>query len=95
MEIETIRHKALRKFVGTGKAKGVIESDRVARMIAFILAAESIDDLHTPPNFGFHALTGDLAGTYALTVTRNWRMTFTLTGEGAIADLDLEDYHGR
>lgn len=95
MEIESIRHKALRRFAETGNAKGVIESQRVARMLAFIDAAEGVDELKAPPNFGFHALTGDMAGTYAMTVTRNWRMTFTLTEEGAIADLDLEDYHGR
>lgn len=95
MEIESIRHKALRRFAETGNAKGVMESQRVARMLAFIDAAEGVDELQAPPNFGFHALTGDMAGTYAMTVTRNWRMTFTLTEEGAIADLDLEDYHGR
>ncbi|WP_299307788.1 type II toxin-antitoxin system RelE/ParE family toxin [uncultured Croceicoccus sp.] len=93
MEIETIRHKALRKFVETGKAKGLIEPARIRDMIAFILAATDFDALGTPPNFGFHPLTGDRAGTFALTVTRNWRMTFIKTGADSIADLDLEDYH--
>ncbi|MCK9542519.1 MAG: hypothetical protein M0R03_10880 [Novosphingobium sp.] len=27
-------------------------------------------------------------------VTRNWRMTFRLNDDGAIVDMDLEDYHG-
>lgn len=26
--------------------------------------------------------------------TRNWRMTFGLNDEGALTDMDLEDYHG-
>jgi toxin HigB-1 len=29
-----------------------------------------------------------------MTVTRNWRMTFGLNADGAIIDMDLEDYHG-
>lgn len=95
MEIESIRHKALRRFIETGKAKGVIEPERIMRMVAFIAAAESEGDLATAPNFGLHALTGDRAGSFAMTLSRNWRMTFTLTEEGMVADLDLEDYHGR
>jgi toxin HigB-1 len=49
--------------------------------------------LHAPPNWGAHELTGDRAGTWSLTVTRNWRMTFRITEDGAVADVDLEDYH--
>jgi proteic killer suppression protein len=93
MEIESIRHKALRNLVEKGRAKGVIEAGRIIDMIAFIVAASGIDELGVPPNFGFHALTGNRRGVYAMTVTRNWRLTFTLTADDAIADLDLEDYH--
>lgn len=95
MEIGSIRHKALRKLAETGKARGLMESDRLARMLAFIAAAETADELATPPNYGFHPLAGDRSGTFAMTVTRNWRLTFTMPAEGVVADLDLEDYHGR
>ena len=50
-------------------------------------------ELAKPPTFGFHALTGDRKGTYAMTVTKNWRLTFTKVDERTVADLDLEDYH--
>lgn len=93
MEIASIRHKALRKLVEKGGGKGVIEAGRVIDMIAFIVAASGLDELATPPNFGFHPLTGDRKGTYAMTVTKNWRLTFTMAGDTIIADLDLEDYH--
>lgn len=93
MEIESIRHKALRRFVETGKPKGVIEPVRLARILEFVSSAASFDELYVPPNFGFHPLMGDRAGTYAITVTRNWRLTFTKVDERTIADLDLEDYH--
>ena len=93
MEIESIRHKALRRFVETGKAKGVIEPQRISDMLGLLRFAGSFDELALPPNYGFHALTGDRTGTYAMTVTRNWRLTFTKVDERTIADLDLEDSH--
>lgn len=62
-------------------------------MIAFTASAATFDDLATPPNFGFHALKGDRAGRFAMTVTRNHRLTFSKVDEQTIADLDLEDYH--
>jgi proteic killer suppression protein len=93
VDIDSIRHKALRRLVETGNTKGVIEADRVIDMISFIAAASGLAELATPPNFGFHALTGDRKGSYAMTVTRNWRLTFTALDDITIAELDLEDYH--
>jgi toxin HigB-1 len=93
VDIETIRHKALRNFVETGKAKGLMEIDRLRKMIAYLAAVEGVDELKVPPNYGAHQLTGDRAGTWSLTITRNWRMTSGVDREGRIIDLDLEDHH--
>lgn len=95
MEIESIRHKALRRFVETGKSKGLPGdlADRLLKMVNFIIAADALDELATPPNYGLHSLTGDRAGAWAMTVTRNWRMTFSINDQDTIVDLDLEDYH--
>lgn len=93
MEIASIRHKALRRLVEEGRTKGVMEAERLIDMIAFMVAADSFDELTVPPNFGFHPLTGDRKGRYAMTVTKNWRLTFTKTDDSTVADLDLEDYH--
>lgn len=95
MEIESIRHKALRAFFTEGKAKGLPGDlvGRLGKMLAFIDAASDLDELATPPNYGLHPLVGDRAGEWAMTVSRNWRMTFSLNGNGALIDLDLEDYH--
>ncbi|EQB12109.1 plasmid maintenance system killer protein [Sphingobium quisquiliarum P25] len=95
MEIESVAHKALRRFLETGKPKGLPGGlvDRLFKMINFIIDAETLDELSTPPNYGLHPLTGDRAGTWAMTVTRNWRLTFVIDGRGAIVDLNLEDYH--
>lgn len=95
MEIESIRHKGLRRFFETGNAKGVVgDAGRLRKMLAFIDAAESLEELDTPPNFGLHELTGDRSGTWSMTVTKNWRLTFGLDAQGALIDMDLEDYHG-
>jgi proteic killer suppression protein len=93
MEIRSIRHKALRRLVVDGRTKGVIEPTRLIDMIAYIDAAGSFEELGVPPNFGFHPLKGDRKGVFAMTVTKNWRLTFTKINDQAIADLDLEDYH--
>lgn len=94
MEIATIRHKALRQFAETGKSKGLPANvvPRLRNMLAYLAAIEAVEELVIPPNFGAHLLTGDRAGVWSLTVTRNWRMTFRIL-EGMIADMDLEDYH--
>ena len=95
MQIESIRHKALRRFAETGKAKGLPAGsvDRLQRMFAYIDAIATAEELRVPPNFGAHQLTGDRKGVWSLTVTKNWRMTFRVNKAGAIEDMDLEDYH--
>jgi len=93
MEIESIRHKALRRLFLEGRTSGIIEPQRLQDMLTFIRLAANFERLVEPPNYGFHPLTGDRKGAYALTVTRNWRLTFSKVDEQTIADLDLEDYH--
>lgn len=95
MQIESIRHKALRRFAETGNAKGLPAGsvDRLQRMFGFIDAIATAEELRVPPNFGAHQLTGDRKGEWSLFVTKNWRMTFRVNKAGAIEDMDLEDYH--
>jgi len=92
VQIESIKHKALRRLVTKGDRR-IMEPDRLTDMIAFINAAVTFDHLSIPPNFGFHALTGNRAGEFGMTVTKNWRLTFTKVDEQIISNLDLEDYH--
>ena len=94
MDIESISHKDLRRFFETGNAKGLVgDVNRLRKMLAFIDAVASFDELAVPPNYGLHELVGDKAGRWAITVTRNWRLTFIKLDEHSIAELDLEDYH--
>jgi proteic killer suppression protein len=94
MDIESISHNGLRRFFETGNAKGLVgDVNRLRKMLAFIDAAASFDELAVPPNYGLHELVGDKARRWAMTVTRNWRLTFIKLNEYSIAELDLEDYH--
>lgn len=95
MQIESITHKALRRFAETGNPRGLDGQlvERLKAMLFFLHAASSADALLAPPNYGAHQLTGNRAGVWSLTVTRNWRMTFRIDEAGVIHDLDLEDYH--
>jgi len=95
MEIESIRHKALRHFAETGNSKGLPSNltGRLRAMLAYLSVIGSPEELRIPPNYGAHRLTGDLDGIWSLTVTKNWRMTFRINRALGIEDLDLEDYH--
>lgn len=95
MQIVSIRHKSLRAFANTGNPKGLPGNlvERLRNMIAWLNYIRDADQLLAPPNFGAHLLKGDRAGRWSLTVTKNWRMTFRVTHDSMIEDLDLEDYH--
>lgn len=95
MEIESITHKGLKRFVETGNAGKLVGSaKRIREMIYNLQVALSMDEIEQPPNYGLHPLKGERAGFWSMTVTRNWRLTFRVTDDGAIAELNLEDYHG-
>ena len=44
------------------------------------------------PGWGLHQLKGDRKGTWSVTVSGNWRLTFRFA-DGDACDLSLEDYH--
>ena len=93
--IGSFRSEPLKRFWEKDDRRG-LNPEWVAK-IALVL--DAMDNAVMPSEldiatFGFHALGGNMAGRYAVKVTRNWRITFAWDGERAI-DIDLEDYHGR
>ena len=55
---------------------------------------EGSDELKSVVTWRAHQLAGDRKGTWSLTVTRNWRITFRIDDSSdVIVDLDYEDYH--
>jgi toxin HigB-1 len=59
-------------------------------MLDALNGATRVQDLRNAR--GFHALTGDRSGTFAMSVSGNWRLTFRFEqgGQGDILDVD---YH--
>jgi proteic killer suppression protein len=65
---------------------------RIRRVITAMVLAASVEDILGPPGWRIHSLSGDRAGTWSISVSGNWRVTFKVL-DGDITNLDLEDYH--
>ncbi len=96
MKIKNINHKGLRRLVEDDEAMGLPADvvPKLRRIVAFLEALEGEDELRAVPTWKAHQLTGDRKGTWALHVTRNWRLTFQIDHDQiVIFDVDFEDYH--
>ncbi len=94
MDVVSIKHKGLRDYFLRGNARGLNQQQipRI-RTIQFALqAAPDTTTLKGPPGWRIHQLRGDRAGEWSISVSGNWRLTFKIV-DGAITDLNLEDYH--
>lgn len=68
--------------------------DKIRKMLAFLQDMGREDELRTIPGWRPHRLAGARRGTWSLSVTRNWRITFRVDRTtNAITQLDFEDYH--
>ena len=92
--IASFRSKALKRYWVKSDASGLRPDwvRKIDRQLMLLDAASRPEDMDVV-TYGFHALTGDMAGRFAVTVSRNWRLTFAFI-DGDAVDVDLEDYHG-
>ena len=65
---------------------------RLRNILAALHVCDRMDELRGPPGWRLHQLAGDRAGTWSISVTGNWRLTFDVE-QDEISNLDLEDYH--
>jgi proteic killer suppression protein len=96
MKLRTFAHKGLKRLYTEDSAKGVPPDtvDKLHKMFAYLDNLEDPDELRALTAWKVHTLTGDRAGTWSLSVTRNRRLTFRIdTVEREICDVNLEDYH--
>ena len=96
MRIRNVLHKGLRRFIEDDDRSGIqaAVAEKLRRMISFLQDMENETELKTVPSWKAHQLTGDRKGTWSLSVTKNWRLTFRIDHkEIEIIDLDYEDYH--
>ena len=94
MKIRSIHSKALRRLIENNDARG-IRSDLINRtrnILAALIAAASMDEVRGPPGWRIHQLAGDRAGTWSISASGNWRITFGWEKEDAV-QVDFEDYH--
>ncbi len=96
MRIASFRHKALERFWRDDDARGLPSRyvEKIRAMLTAIAEAENLAKIEKYSGWRLHPLTGDRRGTWSMTVTRNFRLTFRLV-DRSVAEIDLEDYHGR
>ena len=66
---------------------------KIEMIVAFLSDAPGIEAVQRLQSWKAHALTGDRKGTWSLSVTSNWRVTFQVNSANEIENLDFEDYH--
>jgi len=96
VKIRNVAHRGLRRFMQYNDPSGLAPSvvEKVRNILTFLQEMEDEQELRDVPSWNAHQLTGDRKGSWTLTVTRNWRITFRIDqAEGEILDLDYEDYH--
>jgi proteic killer suppression protein len=96
MKIRNVIHRGLRRFIENDDSSGLqtVAVPKVRKIVSFLQDMEQERELRTVPSWRAHQLTGDRKGTWSLSVTRNWRITFQIDQtEIEIIDLDYEDYH--
>jgi toxin HigB-1 len=68
--------------------------EKLRNMLAFLESMDDPTELRALPTWRAHVLTGGRKGTWSLSVTRNWRLTFRVDdAERDICDVNFEDCH--
>ena len=96
MTIRNVLHRGWRRFIARDDASGLPPAvvEPVRTIVTFLQEMEEPGELRDVPGWRVHRLAGDRRGTWSLTVTRNWRLTFRIDRTAnEIVDLNYEDYH--
>lgn len=64
---------------------------RISRILDRLDTGVIIGDMNVP-GYRLHALGGQRSGTWSVSVSGNWRITFRFES-GNVYDVNLEDYH--
>lgn len=93
MAILRFRHKSLERFFLRGTTAGIqTEHARRLRLILGRLnVAREPRDMGLP-GLDLHPLKGERRGTWAVSLSGNWRVTFAFSGPDVV-NVDYEDYH--
>jgi len=91
--IRSFKHKGLERFFLTGSKAGIRpeQTERLRLILAQLHVAVAPEDMALP-GLRLHRLKADRKGTWSVTISGNWRITFSFDGKDAV-DVDYEDYH--
>ena len=91
--IRSFKYKGLERFFITGSRKGIQSehAEKIARILDRLDASISPSDMNLP-GYRLHELKGKDIGTWSVTVSANWRITFEFVGQDASL-IDYRDYH--
>jgi len=94
MNIRSIKHRGLRRFIENNDPREIRGDlvNRTRNILTVLMTSSDIAGVQGPPGWRIHELVGDRAGTWSISVSGNWRITFALVG-GEIVELNMEDYH--
>ncbi len=89
----SFRHKGVERFFKTGSKAGITpaHAPRLARKLAALNVARNPSDMNLP-GWGLHSLKGKQANHWSVSVSGNWRLTFTFK-DGDAELVDYQDYH--
>ena len=93
--IKSFKHKGLGKFFQTGSVAGIQahHAPRLRVQLTKLDSAKAPEDMGLP-GWKLHPLKDQLRGHWAITVSGNWRLTFTFEGDDAVL-VDYQDYHSK
>ena len=89
------KNKALATLFRTGRSRKINQRfiDRLIRRLDALDRARTASAMDVP-GFDLHELKGRRAGTWAISVSGAWRLTFRFDEEkGEAYDVDFEQYH--
>ena len=91
--IKSFRHKGLARYFEKDDRRGIDakQASRIRRVLDALDQAASPEQLNIQ-GWRLHQLTGARKGTWSVSVSGNWRITFEFSGTDAV-NIDLEDYH--
>ena len=89
------RHKGLGRFFRQGDARGIDPRHvpKLRRVLSVLHQAERLEDLRSFVFLRLHPLKGRMRGRWAVDVSGNWRIAFSVNADGEFENLDYEDYH--
>ena len=92
MAITGFKDKRLREFFDTGRSAKInpAHRDKISLVLDFLNAIGNISDCQG--QFEFHRLKGWRKGEYAMSVSKNYRITFKWDSR-EVYDVNYEDYH--